>query len=64
VTAFNLSDWAIRHRSFVAYLMIVLLVAGSFVSRARRNEDPAHHDQNHDRSGELAGRHAERHLTK
>jgi multidrug efflux pump len=42
VSSFNLSDWAIKHRSFVAYLMIVLLVAGihAYFSLGR-NEDPA-----------------------
>jgi len=39
---FNLSEWALRHRSFVVYLMIASIVAGgmSFV-RLGRNEDPA-----------------------
>jgi multidrug efflux pump subunit AcrB len=27
---FNLSEWALDHRSFVAYLMIVFLVAGVY----------------------------------
>ncbi|MFN6951934.1 MAG: efflux RND transporter permease subunit, partial [Albidovulum sp.] len=38
---FNLSDWALRHRSFVWFLMIVSLVAGvlSYVSIGRE-EDP------------------------
>ena len=42
MSSFNLSDWAIKHRSFVAYLMIVLLVAGirAYFSLGR-NEDPA-----------------------
>ncbi len=39
---FNLSDWALRHRSFLWYLMIVSLVAGtlSYLSMGRE-EDPA-----------------------
>jgi multidrug efflux pump subunit AcrB len=39
---FNLSDWALRHRSFLWYLMIVSLVAGtlSYFSMGRE-EDPA-----------------------
>ncbi|WP_337459419.1 efflux RND transporter permease subunit [Oceanicola sp. S124] len=39
---FNLSDWALNHRSFVWFLMIVSLVAGavSYVSMGRE-EDPS-----------------------
>ena len=39
---FNLSEWALNHRSFVVYLMIVATVAGglSYI-RLGRNEDPA-----------------------
>jgi len=39
---FNLSEWALKHRSFVAYIMIVAVVAG-IVSyfRLGRSEDPA-----------------------
>ena len=37
---FNLSDWALNHRSFVWFLMIVCLVAGvhglSYRSAARK----------------------------
>jgi multidrug efflux pump len=38
---FNLSEWAIRHRSLVTYFMLVLAVAGvaSYI-RLGRNEDP------------------------
>jgi multidrug efflux pump subunit AcrB len=41
MTGFNLSEWALRHRSLVAYLMIVAVAAG-LVSyfRLGRNEDP------------------------
>ena len=28
MSGFNLSDWALRHRSFLWYLMIVSLLAG------------------------------------
>jgi multidrug efflux pump subunit AcrB len=39
---FNVSEWALRHRSFVIYLMIVsVLVGGSSFVRLGRNEDPA-----------------------
>jgi multidrug efflux pump len=39
---FNLSEWALKHRSFVVYLMLVAIVAGvmSYL-RLGRNEDPA-----------------------
>ena len=42
MTGFNLSEWALRHRSFVWYLMISLTLAGalSYV-RLGREEDPA-----------------------
>src|SRR6516165_3134500 len=37
----NLSDWALKHRSFVIYLMAAAVVAGVFsYSRLGRNEDP------------------------
>jgi multidrug efflux pump subunit AcrB len=39
---FNLSDWALRNRSLVAYLMIVAVLAGALsYFRLGRNEDPA-----------------------
>lgn len=39
---FNLSDWALRHRSLVWYLIIVSLLAGAFsYMRLGREEDPA-----------------------
>ncbi|WP_376094393.1 efflux RND transporter permease subunit [Roseomonas sp. CCTCC AB2023176] len=41
MTRFNLSDWAIRNRSLVAYLMMMLVVAGLFAYRTLgRSEDP------------------------
>lgn len=40
--SFNLSDWALRHRSLVIYLMIAAALAGPFsYSRLGREEDPA-----------------------
>src|ERR1700720_3340680 len=38
---FNISEWAIRHRSLVTYFMLVIVVAGivSYV-RLGRSEDP------------------------
>ena len=38
---FNLSDWALKHRSFVLYLMIVSALAGVYAyDRLGREEDP------------------------
>ena len=38
---FNLSEWALNHRSFVAYLMIIAVVAGiASYFRLGRSEDP------------------------
>jgi multidrug efflux pump subunit AcrB len=38
----NLSEWALNHRSLVAYLMIVAVAAGVLsYFRLGRNEDPA-----------------------
>jgi multidrug efflux pump subunit AcrB len=42
VTQFNLSEWALRHRSFVVYCMIAVMAAGALsYYRLGRNEDPA-----------------------
>jgi len=42
MSRFNLSEWALNHRSFVVYCMIVLMVVGALsYSRLGRNEDPA-----------------------
>jgi multidrug efflux pump subunit AcrB len=39
---FNLSEWALNHRSFVVYCMIAVTIAGALAySRLGRNEDPA-----------------------
>jgi multidrug efflux pump subunit AcrB len=38
---FNLSQWALEHKSFVVYLMLVIALAGMFeYSRLGREEDP------------------------
>jgi multidrug efflux pump subunit AcrB len=38
----NLSEWALKHRSFVVYLMIASILAGvSSFNSLGRNEDPA-----------------------
>jgi multidrug efflux pump subunit AcrB len=42
VTGPNLSDWALKHRSFIAFTMIAIVIAGlSSYFRLGRNEDPA-----------------------
>ena len=39
--SFNLSEWALRHRSLVTYFMLVVVVAGVFsYLRLGRSEDP------------------------
>ena len=41
MSRFNLSDWALEHRSLVWYFMIVFLLAGVFsYLRLGREEDP------------------------
>ncbi|MBV8088471.1 MAG: efflux RND transporter permease subunit, partial [Alphaproteobacteria bacterium] len=41
MTGFNLSEWAIRHRSLVTYFMLVIVVAGVWsYLRLGRSEDP------------------------
>ena len=42
MNGFNLSDWALRHRSFVWYLMIASVIAGALAyTRLGREEDPS-----------------------
>ena len=39
--SFNLSEWALRHRSLVTYFMLIIVVAGVFsYLRLGRSEDP------------------------
>jgi multidrug efflux pump subunit AcrB len=39
---FNLSDWALRHKSMIWYLMLVSVVAGAFAyTQMGREEDPS-----------------------
>ena len=41
MTRFNLSQWAIRHRSLVSYFMLIIMVAGLWsYFRLGRSEDP------------------------
>ena len=41
MSGFNLSDWAIRHKSFVVYLMLVAAIAGVWAyGKLGREEDP------------------------
>ena len=38
----NLSEWALKHRSFVIYVMVAAVIAGLVAfNRLGRNEDPA-----------------------
>ena len=40
-TRFNLSDWALKHRSFVWFLLIVSMIAGTIsYLNLGREEDP------------------------
>ena len=42
MNGFNLSTWALQHRSFVWYLMLLIVVAGGLsYTRLGREEDPA-----------------------
>jgi multidrug efflux pump len=42
MTGFNLSEWALKHRSLVAYVMIVAVIAGVLsYFRLGRSEDPS-----------------------
>ena len=41
MTSFNLSDWALRHKSFVIYLMLAAAIAGVMAyDKLGREEDP------------------------
>lgn len=41
MSTFNLSDWALRHKSFVLFLMLVAAVAGAMAyQKLGREEDP------------------------
>jgi hypothetical protein len=41
MTRFNLSDWALRHRSLVVYLMLAFALAGALAyGKLGREEDP------------------------
>ena len=41
MTSFNLSDWALRHKSFVVYLMLAAAIAGYLAyNQLGREEDP------------------------
>ena len=41
MNGFNLSEWALRHKSLIIYLMIVSALAGLFAyTRLGREEDP------------------------
>ena len=55
---FNLSDWALEHKSFVVYLMLVTALAGLLALRqARPRGRPALHHQDHGGEDAVARRH-------
>ena len=57
VKPFNLSNWALEHRSLVWYFMIVFAIAGVFsYLEPRARGRPRLHDQDHDHSGAMARR--------
>ena len=58
MSGFNLSEWAIRHRSLVVFFMLVLAVAGvgSYL-RLGRKRGSGLHDPDHGGAGQLARRH-------
>ena len=60
VSRFNLSEWALGHRSFVWFLMLLVVLAGALSSSARPRGRSRLHHQDHDRAGELARRHGGR----
>ena len=42
MTGLNLSEWALRHRSFTKFLMVIVTAAGQYAYVGLgRNEDPA-----------------------
>ena len=42
MSAFNLSAWALRHRTLVLFMMLVVAAAGAFAyANLGRNEDPS-----------------------
>ena len=50
--SFNLSEWAMRHRSLVTYFMLVIVVAGvGHYFKLGRSEDPGLHGQDHGGAG-------------
>ncbi len=58
MTSFNLSDWALRHKSFVVYLMLAAAIAGAVgLRQARPRGRPAVHHQDHGGEDAVAGRH-------
>ena len=54
--SFNLSDWALKHRSLVWYFMIAFMVAGFLLTSSLGDRRSGLHDQNHGDPGAVAGR--------
>ena len=58
--SFNLSEWALRHRSLVTYFMLMIVVAGiGSLLQARPQRGSRLHGQDHGRAGGVAGRHGQ-----
>ena len=54
---FNLTEWAIRHRSLVIYFMLVIVVAGiRIVPPSRAQRGSGLYRQDHGRAGRVARR--------
>ena len=59
MTSFNLSDWALRNKSFVVYLMLIAADRRRLgLRQARPRGGSALHHQDHGRQDAVAGRHA------
>jgi multidrug efflux pump subunit AcrB len=57
MSEFNLSAWALRNRSVIAFFMIIAVAAGlASYFRLGRSEDPSFIHQDHGRAGRLARR--------
>ncbi|MBT9384969.1 efflux RND transporter permease subunit [Pseudooceanicola sp. CBS1P-1] len=65
MTKFNLSDWALNHRSFIWFLMLISMVAGIYAySSMGREEDPSFAIKTMVITGTLPGATAEETVTQ
>jgi len=58
---FNLTEWAIKHRSVVIYFMLVVVIAGGFLSEAQAQRRSGLHRQDDGRAGRVARSDGQRH---